>query len=428
MLNEKLNSAFGVNLTGHITGDFGLAEAARGTLRAMQAAGIPFKIMDLKVGGQPNSDTSYTNFSEDNPYPINIVQTNPNWVEQILAGYFPGIGSGYFQGKYNIGVWLWELPAFPAEWQWAFDLFDEIWTPSNFCAEAFAAVSQVPVLKIPVSLVFPQPSLTRADLQLPADKFIFLFIFDFGSSFERKNPFATIEAFKQAFGQANQDVLLVLKFANSHYFPERREQLKELTEDWPSIQFIDGHLKKEEIHGLVNSCDCYVSLHRAEGFGLTMSEAMYYGKPVIATAYSSNMEFMNVGNSFPVKYELLTTTEDYGAYPKGSVWAEPDVDHAAALMQYVFNNYQAAQTVGDRAAKEISSLLSPPTVGKKIRSRLEFIMKTRSNSHLSNRYLELQAEKDWLASQAQAWKQTALQMQTELTAEPRFMKCSRDRA
>ena len=428
MLNEKLNSAFGVNLTGHITGDFGLAEAARGTLRAMQAAGIPFKIMDLKVGGQPNSDTSYTNFSEDNPYPINIVQTNPNWVEQILAGYFPGIGSGYFQGKYNIGVWLWELPAFPAEWEWAFDLFDEIWTPSNFCAEAFAAVSQVPVLKIPVSLVFPQPSITRADLQLPADKFIFLFIFDFGSSFERKNPFATIEAFKQAFGQANQDVLLVLKFANSHYFPEKREQLKKLTEDWPSIQFIDGHLKKEEIHGLVNSCDCYVSLHRAEGFGLTMSEAMYYGKPVIATAYSSNMEFMNVGNSFPVKYELLTTAEDYGAYPKGSVWAEPDVDHAATLMQYVFNNYQAAQAVGDRAAKEISSLLSPPTVGKKIRSRLEFIMKTRSNSHLSNRYLELQAEKDWFASQAQAWKQTALQMQTELRADPRFMKCSRDTA
>jgi len=428
MLNEELNSAFGVNLTGHITGDFGLAEAARGTLRAMQAAGIPFKIMDLKVGGQPNSDTSYTNFSEDNPYPINIVQTNPNWVEQILAGYFPGIGSGYFQGKYNIGVWLWELPAFPPEWEWAFDLFDEIWTPSNFCAEAFAAVSQVPVLKIPVSLVFPQPSITRADLQLPAEKFIFLFIFDFGSSFERKNPFATIEAFKQAFGQANQDVLLVLKFANSHYFPEKREQLKKLTEDWPSIQFIDGHLKKEEIHGLVNSCDCYVSLHRAEGFGLTMSEAMYYGKPVIATAYSSNMEFMNVGNSFPVKYELLTTAEDYGAYPKGSVWAEPDVDHAATLMQYVFNNYQAAQAVGDRAAKEISSLLSPPTVGKKIRSRLEFIMKTRSNSHLSNRYLELQAEKDWFASQAQAWKQTALQMQTELRADPRFMKCSRDTA
>ena len=428
MLNHQLNNSLGVNLTGHITGDFGLAEAARGNLRAIEAARIPLAVKDLKIDWLPNSDTSYKKFSDNNPYPINIVQTNPNWVDQILAGYFPGIGSEYFKGKYNIGVWLWELPVFPSEWQWAFDLFDEIWTTSNFCAEAFSAVSKVPVLKIPVSLAFPQLLLTRENLNLPKDKFIFLFMFDFGSSFERKNPFATVEAFKRAFGKSNPDVLLVLKFANAHLFPQRRQELMDLAEGWSSLQFIDGHLQKEEIHALVNSCDCYVSLHRAEGFGLTMSEAMYYGKPVIATAYSSNMEFMNVGNSFPVKYELLTTTEDYGAYPKGSVWAEPDVDHAAALMQYVFNNYQAAQTVGDRAAKEISSLLSPPTVGKKIRSRLEFIMKTRSNSHLSNRYLELQAEKDWLASQAQAWKQTALQMQTELRADPRFMKCSRDTA
>lgn len=414
MLNNKQNSTFGVNLAGHVTGDFGLAEAARGTLRAMEAARIPFKIMDLKVGGQPNSDTSYTNFSEDNPYPINIVQTNPNWVEQILAGYFPGIGSGYFQGKYNIGVWLWELPVFPAEWQWAFDLFDEIWTTSNFCAEAFAAVSRVPVQKIPVSLNFPQPLLTRKDLKLPEDKFIFLFMFDFGSSFDRKNPFATVEAFKKAFSKSNEDVMLVLKFANAHYFPEKRQQLQELTEDWPSIQFIEGHLLKTEIHALVNSCNCYVSLHRAEGFGLTMSEAMYYGKPVIATDYSSNMEFMNVGNSYPVQYELVTTAEDFGPYPKGSIWAEPDVDSAAALMQYVFNNYEEAQKVGTRAAKEIRSLLSPQTVGKKIRNRLEFIMKSRDDARVPSKYLELQAEKEWLASQAEAWKQTALQMQTEL--------------
>jgi hypothetical protein len=145
MLNHQLNNSLGVNLAGHITGDFGLAEAARGNLRAIEAARIPFAVKDLKIDWQPNSDSSYTNFSEDNPYPINIIQTNPNWVEQILAGYFPGIDSEYFKGKYNIGVWLWELPVFPAEWQWAFDLFDEIWTTSNFCAEAFAAVSRVPV-------------------------------------------------------------------------------------------------------------------------------------------------------------------------------------------------------------------------------------------------------------------------------------------
>jgi len=187
-----------------------------------------------------------------------------------------------------------------------------------------------------------------------------------------------------------------------------------LAEGWSSLLFIDGHLQKAEIHALVNSCDCYVSLHRAEGFGLTMSEAMYYGKPVIATDYSSNMEFMNVGNSFPVKYELVTTTEDYGAYPKGSIWAEPDIDHAASLMKSVFENYQEAQKVGKIAAKEIKSLLSPKTVGVKIKNRLEFIMANLNQSQLSNRFHELQTERDLLAHQAQAWRQTALQMQTEL--------------
>jgi glycosyltransferase involved in cell wall biosynthesis len=420
MLNNRLNNSLGVNLAGHITGDFGLAEAGRGTIRAMETARIPFALTDLKVGGQPNSDSTYKNFSNDNPYPINIIQTNPNWVEQILAGYFPGIGSEYFKGKYNIGVWLWELPVFPKEWQWAFDLFDEIWTPSNFCAEAFSAVSRVPVLKIPVSLAFPKPSLTRENLNLPKDKFIFLFMFDFASSFERKNPFATVEAFKQAFGKSNQDVLLVLKFANSHYFPHLREQLTELTEGWPSIQFIDGHLPKAEIHALVNCCDCYVSLHRAEGFGLTMSEAMYYGKPVIATAYSSNMEFMNVGNSFPVKYDLVTTTEDYGAYPKGSVWAQADIDHAASVMKYTFENSQEARQVGAKAAQEIRALLGPQTVGIKIKNRLEFIMGNINQSHLSSRFHELQIERDLLARQAQAWRQTALQVQQDLAKHSQF--------
>lgn len=414
MLNHPLNHSLGVNLAGHISGDFGLAEAARGNLRALEAAKIPVAVKDLKIHWLPNSDTTYKNFTDDNPYLINIIQTNPNWIDQILAGYFSGIGSEYFQGKYNIGVWLWELPVFPTEWQWAFDLFDEIWTPSNFCAEAFATVSKVPVLKIPVSLTFPQPLLTREDLNLPKDKFIFLFMFDFGSSFERKNPFATVEAFQQAFGKANHEVLLVLKFANADLFPERRQELMKLAEGWSSLQFIDGHLKKEEIHALVNNCDCYISLHRAEGFGLTMSEAMYYGKPVIATAYSSNMEFMNVGNSFPVKYELVTTTEDYGAYPKGSVWAEPDIAHAASLMQYVFENYQEAEKVGKIAAKEIRALLNPQTVGLKVRNRLEFIMSNLNKSQVSHRFHELQAERDLLACQAQAWRQTALQVQQEL--------------
>jgi glycosyltransferase involved in cell wall biosynthesis len=132
-----------------------------------------------------------------------------------------------------------------------------------------------------------------------------------------------------------------------------------------------------------------------------MAEAMYYGKPVIATAYSSNTDFMNVGNSFLVKYDLVATTEAYGLYPKGSIWAEPDTDHTASLMQYVFENYPQAQQVGARAAKEIRSLFNPEVIGQKIRHRLEYIMRTIE-------------EKKLFESQAQAWKQAALLAQQEL--------------
>jgi glycosyltransferase involved in cell wall biosynthesis len=383
MLNKTLNSTFGINVVGHVTGEFGLGEGARGTLRAIEAASIPFVIKDIKEVSQRNLDPTYKKFSENNPYPINLVHANPNPVHIEL------IGSEYFQGRYNIGFWAWELPIFPHFWQGAFDLFDEIWTYSNYTAEAISKVSPIPVLKIAPSIDLPQPSLDREAFGLPKEKIIFLFMFDFGSIFERKNPLANVEAFKRAFDRANEEVLLVIKFRPHPQFQKQQEQLVRAAEDWPSIRFIEGDLKKEEVHALVNCCDCYVSLHRAEGFGLTMAEAMFYSKPVIATAYSSNVEFMNVGNSFLVKYDLVTTAEDYGPYPKGSVWAQPDIDHAAYLMQYVFNNYQEAQQVGVRAAREIKSLLSPQAVGNTIISRLEHIMKIRIHKQLEQSQVQL---------------------------------------
>ena len=181
------------------------------------------------------------------------------------------------------------------------------------------------------------------------------------------------------------------------------------------LQFSEfGHLTKSKVNALIYNCDCYVSLHRAEGFGLTMAEAMFYGKPVIATGYSSNTDFMNVGNSFLVKYELVTTTEEYFPYPKGSIWAEPDIDCAASLMQYVFQNYREAQKVGVRASEDIKSLLSPHSVGIKIRNRLEHIMRKIHPSALSTQLEEIKAEINWRDSQLKAWRQTAEQAQIEL--------------
>lgn len=408
------NYQFGINFAAHITGDFGLAEAARGTIKAIEAANIPFSMTDLKVQGQPNSDRSYTDFDNNNPYPVNLIYTNPNWVERIFEGYFEGVGQEYFQGKYNIGVWLWELPVFPQEWNFALELFEEIWAPSNFTVESIAAVSPVPVLKIGTSLQLPLPKLDRETLGLPKDKFIFLFMFDFGSSFERKNPLASIEAFKQAFSQSNKEVALVLKFYNSDHFPHKRERLKTMTEGWPSIYLIDKHLTKQEVHGLIKNCDCYVSLHRAEGFGLTQAEAMFYGKPLIATAYSSTMEFTNVGNSFLVKYDLVETEKNYGPYPKGSIWAEPDVDHASSLMRYVWENPKLAQKVGTKASLDIRKTLDAKSIGHKIKQRLEYIISHTDYPKSFREVYQLHTEKAWFTYQAEAWKQTAKQVQMEL--------------
>jgi glycosyltransferase involved in cell wall biosynthesis len=303
---------------------------------------------------------------------------------------------------------------FPKEWLSAFDIFDEIWVGSSYGAEAISALSPIPVIKINPSLSLPQPSTSREELELPKDKFIFLFIFDFTSIFERKNPLATIEAFKKAFNSNNnEDVLLIIKFKNAEHFPTQRDKLLSAIGSEPSIKVIDSFLTKDALYGLIYSCDCYVSLHRSEGFGLTMAEAMFYGKPVIATGYSSNLEFMNVGNSFLVKYNLIKLTEDFGPYKKGNIWADPDVDHAAQLMRYVFENYEQALQVARRGAYEVKSLLSPRSMGNKIKNRLEFIL---HNKISSPRFSTNKIDKvdSYYSLQLQAWIQTAQQIHKDL--------------
>ena len=371
-----MNQNSGINIAGYVSGEFGIGEGVRANIRAAEAAGIPFVINNFTRSPHRKQDTTYKNFSADNPHPVNLIQVNADEVPTFLKH----TGSRYLKNRYNIGFWAWELPEFPPEWQPAFSHFNEIWTYSNACAEAISAVSPIPVIKIMPSISLAQPSLDREALNLPKDKFIFLFVFDFFSRIERKNPLAAIAAFKQAFGGDNR-VLLVIKSANSGKHIEAQKLLKSATDNCANIKHIDGCLSKQEINGLLYNCDCYLSLHRCEGFGLTMAEAMFYGKPVIATGYSSNTEFMNVGNSFLVKYKLVPIAADCGPYKKGNMWAEPDTQHAADLMRHVFNNYQEAREIGKIGAEEIKTLLNPQVVGSKIAKRLEYIAEITDNFH-----------------------------------------------
>jgi predicted O-linked N-acetylglucosamine transferase (SPINDLY family)/glycosyltransferase involved in cell wall biosynthesis len=376
IIAKNPNPNIGINIAGYVNGEFGIGEGVRANIRAIEAIGIPFVINNFTRSPHRKQDTSYQNFSQDNPYPINLIQVNADEVKTFLKYS----GASYLENHYNIGFWAWELPAFPPEWQPAFNQFHEIWTYSNACAEAISIVSPIPVIKIMPSISLVQPSIDREALGLPQDKFIFLFIFDFYSRIERKNPLAVIEAFNQAFGNDDR-VLLIVKSANSSKFVEQQKLLNSAIAktNCANIKHIDGYLSKDRINALLYNCDCYISLHRCEGFGLTMAEAMFYGKPVIATGYSSNTEFMNVGNSFLVKYKLVPITADFGPYKKGNIWAEPNTEHAAYLMRHVFNNYQEAQEIGKIGAEEIQTLLNPQVTGSKIQKRLEYIAEITDN-------------------------------------------------
>lgn len=366
----------GINVAGYLQAESGLGEAARGTVRALEAVNIPYVLNNCNFNLEyHNIDKSFTNFSKDNPYPVNVVQINADSMFKFLDTF----STEYLANRYNIGFWLWEMLRFPREWFYAFNLFDEIWTPSNFCVEAFSAVSPVPVVRIPLPINMAIPSLGRAALGLPENKFIFLFIFDFCSAFERKNPGATIRAFLQAFGRENKDVLLVVKSNNADFEPAKAAQMQALADGAENIKFIDKSLPRNELDALIYNADCYVSLHRCEGFGLTLAEAMYYGKPVIATDYSANTDFMNIGNSFPVKYKLETLQEDLIFFRKGDQWADADTEHAAGMMRFVFENQERAKDIGVAAARYMREMHSTEAVGQKIKSRLQRIWELQDN-------------------------------------------------
>lgn len=358
-----------VNLAGYITSESGVGEAARANIRALEKARIPFALNNLKSLSRQDEDR-YGNFIDENPHGINIIQVN---ADQVPA-FYNDKGPSYFKNKYNIGFWYWELSKFPDEWLDRFQYFNEIWVASSFCQEALSAVSPVPVVKIPPSIqIDGVAQADRSQFGLPDDEFIFLFIFDFLSFFERKNPLAVIRAFKEAFGPVEK-ARLVLKCSNMEWNTPARDRILEETKGL-KVTFIDRYMKKDEVNTLMNASDSFVSLHRAEGFGLPLAEMMSLGKPVIATGYSSNTDFMNVNNSFLVKYDLVELKEDIGPYKKGCSWAEPDAVHAAELMRKIYEDRRVALRIGEKARQDIADNLSPAAIGRRLRQRLEQIIR-----------------------------------------------------
>lgn len=373
---KKNANPFGVNLFGYIKAQMGLGEGARLIAKALSQTDIPFGIIDTKVGNPFNhGDSSFDNKIIQKPiFSVNIFHINPEQFPSLEIS----LPQNTWDNRYNIGIWLWELPEFPKEWRNAFKQVDEIWAPSQFCCDTFKKSSPVPVTLIPYG-VEPDfdDNLNREYFNLPKNIFLFLVMFDVNSTLQRKNPLGAIKAFKNAFSKDNKDVGIVIKINNATI--EALNTIKSELKGYKNVFIINKTLSKIEVNTLIKLCDTFVSLHRSEGFGLVIAEAMYLKTPVIATYYSANVDFMSTSTACCVDYELVKIDKDYFMYKTNYMWAQPDIVQASVFMKILFSDKHYRNELSDNAYKYITSNFSIKLSSDKIAKRISEI--TGSKNH-----------------------------------------------
>jgi glycosyltransferase involved in cell wall biosynthesis len=364
--------ALGMNVAGFLTAHLGIGESGRCMVRAADAAGIAVTPIDLRLPCKnPRADRSLeARLRPDPDQAVTVVHLDPPASRDLEHHH----GKSFRRGRYQIGYWAWELPEFPDAWLSSFAFFDEIWCPSEFARRAIAAKSPVPVLTMPHAIDFPRPTAPTREIRqrfgLPPDAFLFLVLYDLNSYSARKNPAAALTAFRRS-GLADRGARLVIKVHSTEGNAADLERLKASIADLPAAHLITGALSRTEIYELEAACDCYVSLHRAEGFGLAVAECMYLGKPVITTDWSATAEFADRTTALPVPAREVELTEDHGPYRRGQHWAEPDLDAAAQCMRRVAEDPARCRQIGDAARLRIEERFAPGVIGQLYRRRLE---------------------------------------------------------
>lgn len=367
------DAPWGVNIVGYFRSEPGIGEATRRVLEALDKAGGTVWPIDVRaaLAAQPRGAGGRP-LPFDAPFPVNLICVDA----QILGELATRLGEDFFAGRYSIGLCFWDVSRFPDRWREPFSLLEAVWAPSSHVASALEPIASGPVKTVRIPVV-PRPAQPgqRRELGLSDEKFLFLFGFDYQDGFERKNPLAVIAAFRRAFDPGD-GAGLVIRCTGAERAEASNAQLRAAVEDHPDIEVLDLHLSATRNEQLAGVCDCYVSLHRAEAFGLAIAEAMWRGKPVIATGYSGNLDYMTASNSLLADYRPVPIGPGNDPYPAEGEWADPDVEHAATLMRKVFDDREGAAQLGARAAADIKRTHSPETAGELMRRELESIRAT----------------------------------------------------
>jgi len=391
IIDNPTNGNFGADgnivLVGHPLAPIGIGEHIRCTFRAFRSIGVKVGIREIYPVLDADRDlvaecrdNLVQHFSPD----LNIFNINGDQVEPTLLHFATDLPIN----AYNVVYPMWELSKYPKEWAKQLNRFDEIWAPSKFTHASIAAAVTKPVVYMPLAgQINLKTFLGRRHFHIPESSFTFLFFFDLTSYIERKNPFAVLEAFDRVCSKRpDDDLCLVIKLKGG----EMRAEHQDIFSDYLArlkgrLIVIDKVLTDNEIKNLVRCCDCFVSLHRSEGFGLGLITAMFLGKPVVATAYSANLDFMNESNSCLVRYELRPVPP--GAYPfgEGQVWADPDIDHAVEHMLKLVSDRDYARALGKEASRHIRVNFSYRATGLRYIDRIREIAGIRSRGHSENR-------------------------------------------
>lgn len=363
----------GTNVIGHFCYPSGLRVSVESMVQAMGLAGVSTSLRDVRT--DVKDDPHHVDFRGMEAHDITVIHTQPEpYFDQAYQRAH--LYQRTAPKPYRIAYWYWEFDSIPDAWVEHARKVDEVWAATEFVARGLREKLSIPVRTLfPGVKLAPYQRRNRAYFGLSEEPFTFLFVFHMMSVMERKNPLGLIRAFKRAF-RPDEQVRLVLKSSYGDRHPAQLQELRDAAAG-ANIEVIDQVYSPDDVLSLVDSCDAYVSLHRSEGLGLTMAEAMLMGKPVIATRFSGNVDFMDDSNSLLVPYELVKLGWPIPPYDAHLQWAEPSEEHAAQCMRRVYDNQQWARELGARAKASAETHLSLEAAGQRIAARLAEIRAIR---------------------------------------------------